>query len=396
MSKIGFVLSGGGSRGAYEVGVWQALRELGIRIDIVTGTSVGAINGALVSQGAFDLAVSLWKALETHMVFDGKEGKNFSSKFDFNFDIGGMPFEQLNSYAKEILTKGGADPSGLKNLLSTHLQEETIRKSPIDYGLVAVEYPTMKPVYLKIKDIPQGQLADYIVASAACFPAIKTHEIDGKRFIDGAFTDNLPINLALEMGADTIIAVDLDTIGITHKTNLNDGDKMITISCPWDLGNFLVFDKVNSSRIMRLGYLDAFKSFEIYDGNYYTFVKGDFPKKDILGADAAARIFQLNPELIYKRQIFEEHLNTEISNHFLMAKKDASGRKEESLNLVAWIKNEILKAQHDFNPKSITLELAENIKNQVNSRRLFLARNTKKLLNDEIAAAEYIIKAGLI
>ena len=396
MGKIGFVLSGGGARGAYEVGVWQALRELGIKIDIVTGTSVGAINGALVCQGAFDLAVSLWKALETHMVFDIKEGKNFSSKFDFNFDIGGLPFDQLNAYAKEILTKGGADPTGLKTLLSTHLQEEVIRKSPIDFGLVAVEYPVMKPVYLKIKDIPEGQLADYILASAACFPAIKSHEIDGKKFIDGAFTDNLPINLALEMGADIIIAVDLETIGITHKSNLNDGEKMITISCPWDLGNFLLFDKVNSARILRLGYLDAFKSFGIYDGNYYTFVKGDFTRKELTGADAAARIFQMNPELIYKRQIFEEQLKIEMKDHSSRAVKDNPGDSPAGMNLLGWIKNEILKAQHDFNPKSVTLDLAENIKNQVNSRRLFLARNTKKLLNDEIAAAEYIVKAGLL
>ena len=378
MSKIGFVLSGGGSRGAYEVGVWQALRELGIKIDVVTGTSVGAINGALVSQGAFDLAVSLWKALETHMVFDTKESKNISGKFDFNFEL------------------GGTAPTGLKKLLSAHLEETVIRKSPIDFGLVTVEYPAMKPVFLKIKDIPEGQLSDYILASAACFPAVKTHEIRGKQFIDGAFTDNLPINLALEMGADTVIAVDLEAIGITNKTNLNEVDKMITISCPWDLGNFLLFDKVNSSRIMRLGYLDTFKSFEIYEGNYYTFVKGAFTRKDLAGADAAARIFQLNPELIYKRTIFDEYLKIEMENHSSTTAKIATGGTAAIAHLLGWIKSEILKVQHDFNPKSTTLELAEDIKNQVNSRRLFLARKTKKLLNDEIAAAEYIVKAGLI
>jgi len=67
--KTAFVLGGGGARGAYEIGVWQGLRELGIKIDLVTGSSVGAINGAMVVQGAFDLAVSLWKELDTSMVF---------------------------------------------------------------------------------------------------------------------------------------------------------------------------------------------------------------------------------------------------------------------------------------------------------------------------------------
>ena len=64
------VLSGGGSRGAYQAGAWQALAELGIDIDMVTGTSVGAINGAMVCQGDLDLTVKLWKEIETHMVFD--------------------------------------------------------------------------------------------------------------------------------------------------------------------------------------------------------------------------------------------------------------------------------------------------------------------------------------
>ena len=50
-SKTALVLSGGGSRGAYEAGVWQALVDLGIKIDIVTGSSVGAINGAMGCQG---------------------------------------------------------------------------------------------------------------------------------------------------------------------------------------------------------------------------------------------------------------------------------------------------------------------------------------------------------
>ncbi len=298
MSKNGLVLSGGGSRGAYQVGVWQALRELGIKIDVVAGTSVGAINGAIICQGGFDIAVSLWKDVETKMVFDLKESNRTLKKSDISIDIGGIPLEQLNQYAKEIITNGGADVSGLKELLATHLDEKLIRESPIDFGLVTVEYPAMKPYYMRKKDIPQGQLIDYILASASCFPAIKTYDIGDKKFIDGGYSDNLPINFALEMGAESIIAVDLESIGVLQKNKLNNADKLITISSPWDLGNFLVFDKINSSRIMRLGYLDTFKNFDLYDGNYYTFARGEFNKKELKMADAAAKIFQLDPETV--------------------------------------------------------------------------------------------------
>ena len=68
--KTALVLGGGGSRGAYEIGVWQALKALGIKIDMVYGTSVGAINAAMVAQGDLDLTAELWKELETDMVFD--------------------------------------------------------------------------------------------------------------------------------------------------------------------------------------------------------------------------------------------------------------------------------------------------------------------------------------
>ena len=51
MLNRGLVLGGGGSRGAYEIGVWRAARELNIEFDVVTGTSIGALNGALVVQG---------------------------------------------------------------------------------------------------------------------------------------------------------------------------------------------------------------------------------------------------------------------------------------------------------------------------------------------------------
>ncbi len=384
--KIGLVLGGGGSRGAYEIGVWQALRELGIDIDVVTGTSVGAINGALVCQGSFDLAVDLWRQLETHMVFDVGEDKKISDHFDFNFNIAGMPVDQLNAYAKEILTRGGADVTGLKKMLNQHLEEENIRQSPVEYGLVAVEYPAMIPYNLKKQDIPAGQMADFILASAACFPAVKTVEIGGKKFIDGGYSDNLPIHLAYELGAERIIAVDLDAIGM-KKIPKDSLDRPITIvSSSWDLGNFLVFDKVNSRRILRLGYLDAMKKFRIFDGLAFTFSHGDFHKKDIPGADAAAEIFQLDPEIIYTRWILNQRLCQEIQSYRSNSQKDQKNKK----TLLDRIKEDLLKIQRDLDSRSIVLQLASDLTKNPDSPGLSIARGTKKLLAKELRAAEYL------
>ena len=179
-SKTALILSGGGSRGAYETGVWQALTDLGISIDIVTGSSVGAINGAMICQGSLEDTVNLWREIETHMVFDVPEDGN------------------LLDYAKEIFINGGAGVSGLKSLLENYIDEEKIRASSIDFGLVVTERASLKPHYLYKEDIPRGKLIDYILASSSVFPAVHPYEIDGKEYIDGGYADVLPISMALQ------------------------------------------------------------------------------------------------------------------------------------------------------------------------------------------------------
>ncbi|MDD2519278.1 MAG: patatin-like phospholipase family protein, partial [Bacilli bacterium] len=67
--KRAIVLSGGGARGAYQVGVWRALRKLNIKYDIVTGTSVGALNGALMVQKEYFKARSMWYNLNFSLLF---------------------------------------------------------------------------------------------------------------------------------------------------------------------------------------------------------------------------------------------------------------------------------------------------------------------------------------
>lgn len=60
MENYGLVLAGGGCKGVYQIGVWRALREMGVSITAVVGTSVGAMNGALVALDRYDEAVTLW------------------------------------------------------------------------------------------------------------------------------------------------------------------------------------------------------------------------------------------------------------------------------------------------------------------------------------------------
>ena len=108
------------------------------------------------------------------------------------------------------------------------------------------------------------------MASATCFPAFKKKQIGDDNYIDGGYYDNLPISLAIEMGAEEIIAIDLRTFGF--KRHVKDKNIKITYIAPRnDLGSFLVFHQDLARRGIKLGYNDTMKTFDRLDGNIFTF-----------------------------------------------------------------------------------------------------------------------------
>lgn len=254
MGKTALVLAGGGSRGAYEIGVWQALREMDIKINIVVGTSIGAINGAMIVQDDFEEAQKMWKTIQTSEVF-------------------AVPIEEVDSMKRKIMKtystfmkdffNGGTDTSPLKHTLEKHFDEKKIRNSKIEYGVVTVEMDTLKPVEIFVDQIPKGQIIDYVLASASIYPAVKPYEINGVRYIDGTYHDNLPIKMALERKATKIIAVDLEAFGKVDRDLLESLNNVTYIKSYWDLGVSLVFDSDIIKKIERYGYLDTMKAFGV-------------------------------------------------------------------------------------------------------------------------------------
>ncbi|MDD2518659.1 MAG: hypothetical protein PHG18_02090, partial [Bacilli bacterium] len=169
-----------------------------------------------------------------------------------------------------IILRGGMDVTQLENTMDKYLNHKKFYKSNIDYGLVTVNLSSFKPVVLQKKDISPHQLKDYLMASATCFPAFKMKNIDDDLFIDGAYYEKLPINQAIDMGATSIIAVDLNSFGITHK--IKEKDIPITYIVPRNkLDSFLLFDSNFTRRSIKLGYNDAMKTFKRLDGQKYTF-----------------------------------------------------------------------------------------------------------------------------
>jgi len=372
------VFGGGGSRGAYESGVWQALTELGISYSMVIGVSVGSINAALVAQGDVDKALSLWKQVETDQVFD------------VNSDA------TMKDFAVEFIKKGGASVSGLKVLLDKYLDEDAVRRSPIEFGLLTTEFPSMKPCEMWIKDIPEGKLADYIIASSSAFPAVQYYEIDGIKYIDGGYANNLPVPMAWDHGATDCIAVYMNAPGKYFPEQVEGVDNVMLIKSKWDLGDFLVFDPENSKRTVRLGYQNTMKQYGAYDGIFYSFYKGSFDKVTLVQADCAAKVFGLDPLILYSREKFMNDLAdaVDIAKTEMELDVDTSFASLKTLRTFASVEKlrEIVKVA---NRKTVTLFVADSLKNR-GENSIFLKRYAIKLLGDEIKAARFLIKSNLI
>ena len=399
--KTALVLSGGGSRGAYQVGAWKALTELGWTFDMVVGVSVGSLNGTMVAQDELLLAENLWRDLETDHIFD------------VNSDA------QPTDFALEFLKQGGAGTHGLKKFVDTYVDDQRIRDSEIDFGVLVVEFPSLIPHYLWKEDIPKGRIGDFVMASSSAFPALQVYEIDGHKFVDGGFENNLPIHMAVERGATDIVAIYLDAVGkfdkekeIASAAGLN----LTYIQTKWDLGNFLLFDRKNTARIIRLGYLDTMKAFGVYDGNYYSFIKGDIEKRQLRGADVAAKSFELDPMVLYSGDLFLETLGKRVSEtagefEYLLklGKKTLSSKSLDFKNIMDLLNRlitispvgsgiDLKKAGEtitNYNKKALAIIIAKDLKEKQEDS-IFLNRYALKVLGDDIAAARFIEKNGLI
>lgn len=257
------VLGGGGAKGSYEVGVWKALNKLNMKFDIVTGVSIGSINGAFYAANEYKKCLKMWRTITTNDLFDVAIGSKLSK-------------EDLQSLVKQMST-GGISFANAEKFLKKNINEEKVRKSKINYGLVTVSLTNKKPRFLTKEQIPYGKLVDYICASSICYPFVHTQDINDESFIDGGFYDGIPINLAIDMGATEIVAVDLSVLAINKKPK-DKNVKVDVIKMKDKTPLTLTFTKEYADKNIKYGYNDTMKHFNKLDGNIYTFKKNDLDK----------------------------------------------------------------------------------------------------------------------
>lgn len=266
--KRALVLGGGGARGAFEIGVWKALIELGYQPDILTGTSVGALNGALFLQGDIAEAEEMWKQIETGHILDYE----FPLSIDSFQDYG----RTLSGFLVDALKQKGLSTKPLQQLLEKHLPDEKkIRQSSITFGLSTTNYNTREIEYFFLEDIPKGKLSTYLLASASLYPAMEKTYIDGTPYVDGGYRNNIPINLALQKDPEEVIVVDVHGPGLISKDYTFNEEKILWISTKWHLGDLLLFHKARTEMNIQLGYQETMKLAKKYQGFWYTFETND-------------------------------------------------------------------------------------------------------------------------
>lgn len=262
--SYGVVLEGGGARGAYQAGALVALKALDVNITAVVGTSVGALNGALVAQQEFHKALALWQHLKYSHVIKGEDPiMEKIAQLDFRH----VDMKKVLGQIIQTIMDRGVDITPLKNLIAKMVDEDKIRQSNIRFGLVTYSLSDRKPMEVFIEDIEKGLLHDFLLASSY-LPVFKHEKLHGKRYIDGGFYNNSPTNMLVREGYKNIIVIKIQGLGFDKKASM-EHINVLELAPSEDLGGLLEFnqDKVQSN--IKLGYYDTYRKVKDLKGSYF-------------------------------------------------------------------------------------------------------------------------------
>lgn len=260
--EYGIVLEGGGARGAYQIGAWQALIEAGIKISAVSGTSVGALNGALICMGDLKRAKKLWENISYSQIMDVDDewmGELFQ---------GELKLREALKRGIKFLTDGGVDVTPLRKLIEETVDEDAIRQSGIGFYLLTFSFSELKELDLGIEDIPKGLLQDFLLASAYLL-LFKNERLHGKKYMDGGIINNVPLGSLVSRGYKDIIMIRIFGPGREKKVKLSDDTVVYRVEPKVRLGNIMDFDSRKSRRNMKIGYYDTLRLIYGLKGEIY-------------------------------------------------------------------------------------------------------------------------------
>lgn len=260
--EYGIVLEGGGAKGAYQIGAWKALVEAGVKINAIAGTSVGALNGALMCMGDVEKAEKIWKEIKYSSVMDVN---------DVWMEDALARERSLREVIPEIIrriSEGGVDINPLKQLIRENIDEKKIRGSGIEFCVLTFSVSKMKEIDISIHDIPEGMLADFLLASAYLI-GFKNEKLHGQTYIDGGMINNVPTNSLIKRGYENIIQIRIYGPGVKVRVKKTEKTVIHEIAPTVKLGNIIEFEKKRSRQNMKIGYYDAKRMLYGLNGQIY-------------------------------------------------------------------------------------------------------------------------------
>lgn len=216
--KIGLSLSGGGAKGFAHIGVLKVLDSLGVKVDYISGTSMGAIVGGLYASGYTGKDIEKI-VLETdfYNLISNQNNRAESSFFDKNVDkyILKVPIKNGKVTLPSSISSGQKNIYLLKELFKNVANVNDFSKLPIPFMCVATNLESGTT-----KVFENGDISEAIMASSA-FPSLMDPvKVGDSIYVDGAMTINFPSELLKKKGIDIVIGVDLNQ-GLSKKDNIN-------------------------------------------------------------------------------------------------------------------------------------------------------------------------------
>lgn len=266
--KVGLCLGGGGARGAYQIGAAKALEDLGIfqKVEVISGTSIGAVNSALLATKTIEEAKALW----------------FSIPSDLLKRTEGI-FKRIIKERLEFKQTGIYEISELENMLREHLDLDKLREKEVYvtlseggevnegiFGLFKSGYhhyikkDEFHVIYSKISDdLDDDSVYKQILASCSIPIVFAPLQVDDKQYYDGGFYDNVPAKPLIEEGCDTVIVIHLERINFLNPSKYPDV-MFHEIKTKHHLGGILNFDPEKSKKTFQYGYEDTMEYFKCH------------------------------------------------------------------------------------------------------------------------------------
>ena len=257
--KIGLVLAGGGGRGAYQIGVMKALRELSVDkyIKVISGTSIGALNAILFMSEDLDKAIDIWKSISKEEILPTDDNNLTIRSMLLHLGIKNMNF--IKKYMPKIILGGNISRDGLINIMNK-IDFDFIKKSEKICYATCTDSTKLTARYFKINDYEEEDIKKILLATSAIPMIYDYEEVESIKYLDGGIVDNVPIQPVYVQNCDIIIVVHLAKESDIDKRLFPNTHIIEILPTIMEDGLFegtLEFDEDMSNKRMNIGYEDT-------------------------------------------------------------------------------------------------------------------------------------------